>query len=181
MAETVVIMAERLGLPPDATPEQIRDKVHVLAEENVHLKHEVNIWRERAEKQTAELAEGRKAIDKVKEMEARLFVEKAIRDQRIDKADEEKFLRVFQLDRKLAEQWIEERAHRDFMAKEQGIGLDLPVMSAVDEVRAKAEALMASDKSLTLAVAQMRVLQDEKLYERYRAETVSGAARGGER
>lgn len=173
----VIILSEKIGLAPNAAPEaivariyQMQDKIEradALLSEKDHL--------------LARAEDGAKAEAKLKEVEAKLFIERAVANQWIDKKDEAFYVAMFAEHPETVKKHIEDQKFRSFMGRSQAIrdnSNQTAPKSALDAINAMADALVASEK-ISKSDAHTRVMtENPALSDQYRAEVVMGATGG---
>lgn len=175
----VILLAEKIGLPANASAEAITARVYEMQEKI-----------ERAEKLQAaaesllQRAEaGEKAAAELKKVEARLFIERAISNQWIDKKDEAFYVEMFSEHPDRVRKHIEDQKYRSLLSRMESLPANdaSSTASAFDQIEAMAKALMANEKGLSKSDAHARVMaENPEVAEAYRLQVVAGA-KGGSR
>lgn len=174
----IIINAERIGLHADATTQQMLDRIYQLGDDNKQLAE--------ALQRATLLAEKRSQSEKdMKALQARTFVENAVRNQWIDKVEEKYFIEDYIQDPVRTEERINARKFRTLLAKEHGLTLGGDPVDLDAEIEGRARELMSKDKSLTLPTAKIRVLSESEkkndgLWTRYRARNTADGKGGRE-
>jgi hypothetical protein len=183
----VKILAEWVGLGPDATEEQIAEKIKTLGED-------VKTYRDRAETYEKALAENHAAVQRAKtaekkyqSIEGTMLIEQAVRDQKIDVVDVPFLSEMYEKSPERVKKFIEEKAYRSILAKQVSLSGDAaPSDDPQVELSVRVAEAMANDttKALTEAVAVQRIYKaDPGLFRRVTEarRAASAAPKGGER
>jgi len=176
------ILAERIDLPPDATAEQIVEKVHGLGDELREAKkreeHLIKMLSDAQEEAKA----GRKAQEELTKSEGRRIVERAADNQIIDKADVEFWVDAYSENPAKVQKYIDDHKYRQVLSAQTSLkGVKSVAVDPDAEVSALALQKMSSNKKLTEAEAKFEVLRENpELAERRRESLLSGKKGGGE-
>lgn len=173
----IIINAERIGLHKDATTAQMMERIYQLGDQNKELAD--------ALQRATLVAEKRAQSEKdMKALQAKTFVENAVRNQWIDKVEEKYFIEDYISDPVRTEERINVRKYRAILSKEHGLTLAGDPVDLEAEIEGRAREMMAKDKSLTIATAKVKVLSESErrndgLWTRYRAKNTANG--GSER
>ena len=180
------ILYERIGLGAEATEEQALERIHSLADENKEL-------RERSDNLQKILAENHKNVEDAKAakkkyqlQEGEIFIDAAIRDQKIDKDDREFYLHDWERDSERVRKQIEKKGYRAVLAKQMSLAGDaVAPIDAIGEARARVAEMIANDtsKKLNEVEAYKRLWrEDPDLWKRHTEARESRAnPKGGDR
>ena len=174
--DSLVIAAERIGLPTNATNVEIAAAIYKQAERIKQL--------EEAVKEVSTMAEARKmAEERLTQVMAENVVAEAVRNQWIDKHEEKYYIEDYIANPTRTTERINDRKYRGILGKVVSLRDQGSAMVDIDaEVAAKASELMASDEKFRgkPGAAQLEVLKrDNKLSERHREKHVQGVTKGG--
>lgn len=175
----VVILAEKIGLPPTADGAAIAARVYAMSDEIVSLKERVRLADEViAEKENLlALAEaGKKSEKKVRELEAENYVQRAVDKGWIDAYRKPFYMALWETSEKAVRDDIESQKYRSLLEGAKAFTGDVKTRPAnpIEEVSALVRAKRDEDKELSEANAQALVFaENPKLYDAYRA-SVSG-------
>lgn len=161
----VLIMADRIGLSPDATPEQIVARLTEL----VKLASEAEHWRKEAESSVKIAADARQMQKKFTEAEAEFVVKDAVSSFKIEAVEAPRFKALYLKDKEFALAWLNEKRTNEYLKKKASLsGEFTDPVDPLAEVESRAAELMASDKSLKKGDAMLKVLgADKALAARY--------------
>jgi hypothetical protein len=175
------IDAVSIGLPADATAEQIVAKVHGLGSENSELKERNDTLVKMLADAQAEAAAGRQAQTELTKAEGRRIVERASDQQIIDKADVEYWVSSYEKDPAGVKKYIEDHRYRQLLSAQTSLkGVRTVALDPEAEVSALALQKMAGNKKLTEAEAKFEVLREQpELAERRREALFAGKKDGG--
>lgn len=170
----VVIHADKLGLPPDATPEQILKRIYDLQESAAKFEKMQN----EADRLLAKAEEGEKAKAELAKVEARLVIERAVANQWIDKSQADFYAEMYAREPEKVKKHLEDMKFRSFLARADRLSttdLEKSKASPLAEVQGRVAELRAKDANLSESAAMSKVFEDNpKLYEAYRATVLAG-------
>lgn len=185
------IMAEDIGLPKEATAEQM---VVAIRGQGAEIKRvralNETLVKSLAEAQQEALA-GKKAQEELLANEGRMVVRKAIDDQILDEKDEERFVKMYSTDdgKAFVEGYIEDHKYRKVLAIQQSLkGVRTAAIDPMAELATRKAEILANSKNMTEAQAVEKAYKDDPdLFERVtearriavREKTKAGQKGGG--
>lgn len=172
----VVIASDRIGLPANASSDEIVDQVYRMADRLKQL--------EVALAESSRIAaEHKKSSEDLKALQAKVLVEEAIRNKWIDKSEEQYFIEDYVSDPVRTQKRIDDRKYRTILTKHIALRGEAPEVDVEVEIDDAAQKLMASEPRFKdkPAMARLEVLKrDKTLSEKYRDKQL-GAQKGGDR
>lgn len=191
MADDLRIMTERIGLPKEATPEQVISRVHMLGDENRELKGKVDELVKMLSEAQLQVADGRKAKEDLKEQEGRLLCERQVAKHVIDKSDLEYWVERYTENPEATKKYFAEHAFRAVIATQQSLQgpLEAYTPDPQAELDVKTAEVLANDttKKMSEAEAVQKVYaKDPGLFQRVtesrrKLAEAKGGGKGGER
>ena len=182
-------MAEDVGLPKDATTEQM---VVAIKGQGAEIKKvralNENLVKALADAQ-AEAKAGYDAQRELSETKGRLIVRKAISDQILDEKDEERFVKMYATEegKTFVEGYIEDHKYRKVLAVQQSLrGVKTAVVDPFVELETRKAEILANNKNMSEASAVAKAYKDdpglfERVTEARRVAVKEKAKKGGER
>ncbi len=178
MAEgKVVIAAERIGLPRDASDEAILERIYAMGEENVKL-HAAVVNLTKKIEENASVAKERDRLL------AEMAIEKAVAFQTIDASEREDWIEDYLENRERTERRLAKK-HINGILRRAELGLSSSVVPDPDpfaELKVASGQKMAADKTLTEAEAVQQVYRENPdLFHRVTEARRTRVGKGGER
>jgi len=178
------ILAEDIGLPKEATTEQMVERIRGQGAE---IKRVVALNEQLVKalsEAQAEALKGRKAQEELKASEGRRVVEKAVVAQILDAKDADDWVGQYQKDPDFVTRFIDNHKYRTVLATQQSLhgvvaadtDVDIEIAGAVAELMAKDESFRGKPGAAGTEVMK----RDQALSERYRQKHVRGLSGGGE-
>ena len=173
----VVLLSENIGLPPGASGEDIVKRVYELQEQSKRFEQ----MQSESDRLLAKAEDGEKAKAELAKVEARLFIERAVTNQWIDKSQADFYAEMYAKEPTAVKKHIEDQKFRSFLTRAQALSANDIEKSKVGveaEIEGRVASEMAKDGKLTKSEAQTKVFtENPKLYDAYRAIQVG--AKGG--
>jgi hypothetical protein len=178
------IMAERIGLPREATAEQIVAKVHGLGDELKESKQREETLVNMLAEAQAQAKEGAAAKDQLKVAEGRNLIQKAIANQIIDKSDEEFWVAQYSKDDEAVKKYIESHKFRQVLSAQTSLqNVKTVTVDPAAELSVHVAEIMANNDKMSEAEAvQAAYRRVPGLFERItEARRVAVASKEGAR